>query len=371
MKKTILFLINKEVTYLPPFMTILDCLSEEYSLKVISRETKSGRVSIKSLYKDKDVTFLETTNKREGKPLFIRVFEKLRKKLYLFTRFHKEALHYIKTTPHDILWVIHEETAFEFRRNLVGKQYLISLYELNDHRIPFLKKLKPVLQNAQEVIVPEYNRACILRVWTQLRETPTVVPNKPSIHPLTRFIQNTYSELLAGKKIILYQGLIYRRWMNFDNLCEAIQGMPDYCIVLLGKGDTAYIEELKSRYSNVIHIPFINPPEHLYVTSYAHIALVKYDFIVLNAIFCAPNKIWEYTGFGIPVLAHDIPGLQYTIGQYKAGVCANLDNKKAIKEAIIEIENNYDTYSRNAKIFYNSFDVKQALMDIAKRNMKK
>ena len=91
---------------------------------------------------------------------------------------------------------------------------------------------------------------------------------------------------------------------------------------------------------------------------------MKYDFVVLNAIFCAPNKTWEYTGFGIPVLCHDIPGLRYTIGQYKAGVCADMDDTEAIKAAITEMDSNYEEYSQNAIAFYVSFDVKKSLLDI-------
>ena len=114
------------------------------------------------------------------------------------------------------------------------------------------------LKNAKEVMVPEYNRACILRVWEKLKKTPTVVPNKPLFHPLQRNIQNPYSDQLEGKKIILYQGYIQRS-RNIDTVCEAVKDMPDYTVVMMGKGDQTYIDELTSKYPHIIHISFCEP----------------------------------------------------------------------------------------------------------------
>ena len=367
-KKTILFLSDKEVTYLPPFMAILDSLCDEFDLKVISNETKESRAKLINWYNGKGVEFIETTPKEEGQSFLLRLKNRIHKDLGISTRFHKEALKLINTFSYDLLWIIHEETAYEFRKNLNGKRYLLSFYELNDHRRDFLGQIRPVALNAVEVIVPEYNRACILRVWMKLDKSPTVIPNKPLNHPRHRNIRNSYSEQLDGKKIVLYQGYINRS-RNLDKVCEAVKDMPGYCIVLMGKGDTSYINELKQKYPQIIHISFIAPPEHLYVTSWAHIAIVKYDFVVLNAIFCAPNKTWEYTGFGIPVLCHDIPGLRYTIGQYKAGVCTDMDDTDSIKAAITEIDGNYEEYSKNAITFYNSCNIKQEILTIVERNI--
>ena len=363
MKKTILFLSNKEVTYLPPFMAILDCLCDEYQLKVLSYESKDGRAKLKAQYDGKDVEFIETSPKKDNRSLSSRLKGRLQRLFGVSSRFHDEAVKIMNTLQYDLLWIIHEETAYEFRNDLAGQKYLLSFYELNDHRRDYLEKIKPVVKNALEVLVPEYNRACILRVWLKLDKTPTVIPNKPLSHPRKRCIPNSFSDQLNGKKVVLYQGYINRS-RNLDKVCEAVKDMPGYCIVLMGKGDTSYINELKQKYPQIIHISFIAPPEHLYVTSWAHIAIVKYDFVVLNAIFCAPNKTWEYTGFGVPVLCHDIPGLRYTIGQYKAGVCTDMDDTEAIKAAITEMDSNYEEYSQNAISFYESFDVKKSLWAI-------
>lgn len=367
-KKTILFLLNRECTYLPPFMAMLDSLCEGYSIKVISCEKEGGFDKMKKLYEGRDVEFLCSIPQNDSTTLSARIRRKASKLFRIPSSFYKEAARLIGQANYNLLWVINEETAFEFRKELEGKQYLVSLHELNGFRRDFLDSIRPVLINAQEVIVPEYNRACILRVWLKLDKTPTVIPNKPFSHPRKRCIPNSYSEQLEGKKVILYQGYINRS-RNLDKVCEAVKDMPGYSIVLMGKGDTSYINELKHKYPQITHISFIEPPEHLYVTSWAHIAIVKYDFVALNAIFCAPNKTWEYTGFGIPVLCHDIPGLRSTIGQYEAGVCTDMDDTKAIKKAIETIDSDYERYSLNAQKYYESFDLKESLESIVRKHI--
>lgn len=366
MKKTILFLLDREVTYLPPLMAILDSLNEDYSLKVISYEKPGGIEHLQKQYDGKDVSFLSTITTPQH-TLRERIKRRICNYLNIKNAFYKEAVFLMEKTPYDLLWVIHEETVHEFKDLLLGKKYIVSLYELNDYRRDFLEQIKPALQSAAEVFIPEYNRACILRVWLQLTTTPTVIPNKPSTHPRRRCIDNAYSEQLKEKKIILYQGYIQRS-RNLDKICEACSDLADYKVVLLGKGNASYIEELKRNYPKILHIPFVNPPEHLYITSYAHLAVVKYDMLSLNMIFCAPNKTWEYTGFGIPVLGNEIPGLEYTIGQGKAGICTNLDNVDCIKKAINTIDNHYEEYSKNATLYYESYDVEIKLKEIVKRH---
>lgn len=367
-KKTILFLFYRECSFLPPFMTVIDSLCEDYNLKVISCEKYGEREKLLRQYEGKDVDFISHVSQPPRISIFTKIKWRIKKNSFTSNAFRKEAVKLLNTTPYDLLWVIHEQTAFEFNNALRRKEFVISFYELNDHRQNVLKAIKPLVQSAKQVMVPEYNRACILRVWLNLQRTPTVIPNKPLGHPRQRNIPNSYSTQLEGKKIILYQGYIIKS-RSIDKICEAVKDMPDYRIVLMGKGDESYIQELKNKYPQIIHISFIVPPEHLYVTSWAHIAIVKYDFVALNAIFCAPNKTWEYTGFGIPVLCHNIPGLQYTIGQYKAGVCADLDDVESIQSAITEIDKRYDEYSQNAVTFYNSCDIKEIIKSIVENNL--
>lgn len=366
-KKSILFLLNRDCSFLPPFLAILDALCDSFDLKVISQETEQELARLKELYNGKSVEFLCPQPLDHNKSLKERAIGKAKRLLGIRSQFTKMAAKLIETTPHDLLWVIHERTLAEFGEVLKGRKFVVSLYELNDQDPVLREKITPLLQEAMEVMIPEFNRACILRVWSKLSKTPTVVPNKPFSHPRQKNIPNQFTHLLENKRIVLYQGYIQRS-RNLDKICEACETLDDYMVVLLGKGDKEYIASLKERYPGMLHLPFILPPEHLYVTSWARIAVVKYDFVTLNGIFCAPNKIWEYTGFGIPVLGNLIPGLEYTIGLNKAGLCCDLDDASQIKKAIKAIEADYTEYSTCATAFYNSLDIQKLLREIALRN---
>jgi len=362
MKKTILFLYSGECYKLPPFLAMLDALHDDYNLKVISYETQKQGDSLRKTYPD--VEFLSGSVRPEKESFS----DKVIRHLYYPIKFHQEVKKLLKETQYDLLWVVHEHTLLEFQNELEGQKYIVTFYELNDHDMSFITKTQKGAQNAKHVVSCEYNRSCIMRVWYHLNYTPSVISNKPFSHPRQRNIPCEFSEQLKNKKVIIFQGYI-QKTRNIDKLCEAVKDMPEYTLVLMGGGDEAYISELKTKYRNLFFTGFVNPPHHLDITSYARIGIVKYDHIYLDHTFCAPNKIWEYSGFGIPTLGNDLPGLEYTIGQAGAGLCVNFDDIEAIKSGIEYIDNHYDVMSNNALKFYDSFDLKASLNNIIKNNL--
>jgi len=365
--KTILFLLNRECTYLPPFMAILDSLCGEYALKVISYETSGGKEDLEKMYQDKNVVFLSSVLQDNQVTFICRLKRKLRRCLRIQSEWHREAVKLIESTHYDLLWVVNETTAVEYAKELRREKYVLNIFELYDIVPSFLKELKPLAQRAHAVIVPEYNRACMLKFWLQLDRIPRVIPNKPVFHPGKINIDNDWSNQLIGKKILLYQGYINRN-RNVEAICRAVEGISGWTMVLMGKGENDYLEYLKSNYPHLIHIGYINPPHHLDITSWARIGVVKYDWFDLNHVYCAPNKTWEYAGFGIPMIGNELPGLRYSIGQFKAGVLADLDDPETIKEAIAEIDSHYDEYRNNAQQFYNSCSVELLIRSVAKDN---
>ena len=121
------------------------------------------------------------------------------------------------------------------------------------------------------------------------------------------------------------------------------------------QAQTNAYEELKKIYDKVIELSSLPAPLHLEVTSHAKIGLVFYDDFSLNQAFCAPNKIYEYSGFGIPMLANKIPGLENTVGKFNAGKCIDFESEQ-LMEAIKEIDGNYERYSVNALALYDAVD---------------
>lgn len=247
------------------------------------------------------------------------------------------------------------DTVLALGQRIKSLHYILNLYELYDQLPMYLRNLKQYAVRASMITCPDYTRAHIFKVWWKLRETPTVIPNRPLERPniiedLPQEIQYVLSRI-EGKKIIHYQGLISRDRDLFP-ICHAINELPDFALVLMGR-DFNYLKDLLNICDRIIYIPFMIPPKHLLVTKMARIGLLSYDHSSLNNIFCAPNKIWEYSSLGIPILGNDIPGLKNVIEPAKMGRCADYSNIEEIKKMILEIDENYNAFSKNS---YNYFD---------------
>ena len=361
-KKRILIIFFGELYRFVPGLTVVESLQNSCELSVLSYEKEINGRNLRHKYAGVNVI---SQNKRPDYESFL---DKVIRHVFYPIKFHLEVCRILKKSHYDLIWVLHEKTLKEFQNYLTGKKYVVSFYELNDHNFSFIRKTQKGVKNAMHVVSCEHNRSCIMRVWYQLPYTPSVIPNKPFSHPRERNLDCSFSHLLDNKEIILYQGYI-QKVRNIDNLCKALLELPSYTLVLMGGGDESYIAELKNKYKNIIFIGFVAPPEHLKITSYARIGIVKYDHVYLNHTFCAPNKIWEYSGFGIPILGNDLPGLEYTIGQAGAGLCVNFDDIEDIKRGIIEINAHYESYSAKALSFYESVDIKDELLNIVNKSI--
>ena len=67
----------------------------------------------------------------------------------------------------------------------------------------------------------------------------------------------------------------------------------------------------------------------------ADIGLCLIQNISLSDYFCLPNKLFEYSFSGLPVLASRFPDISALVKKYNLGICCDLDSKsiyRAIKE---------------------------------------
>lgn len=293
----------------------------------------------------------------------------------------------IKICPYNcILWTTTDRTAVALKSVLFKYKHIMQLMELIEdyffsRRIPFIKaELDKVGRNAHAVVVPEYNRAHIQKAWWRLDEVPFVLPNKNEQHPQVRELPLNSPRLAladkkiretCGKKIILYQG-VFSQERKLDAIADAVKILgSDYCLVLMGRSNKILINLEKKYKESIVHIDFISPPDHLYITSHAYIGSLVYTAdqpvrhnSILNSLYCAPNKIFEYAGFGLPMIGNDIPGLKNLFESNNMGICAKKMSGHAFAEAIIEIERQYKYFSNNSKKFYNKINTSNCLLEI-------
>ncbi len=259
------------------------------------------------------------------------------------------------------------DTAYYLYHRIGKKRVIIHVRELYEKERRFINFIKRISQIDCQFIFTDYLRLSVYKTKTQFKVLPILFPNKLYSHP-RKLLQSDYYndqlldiyQTLNNKEVYLYQGFIGpgRNLNNFANALSIINN-PKKILVLMGafaEGGYEYLNKLKNIYHNTIHISHINYPDYLKITSLAHVGLVSYNTSNLNNIFCAPNKIYEYSGFGIPVIGNDIPCLKLTIDKFNFGKIYNEDNINSIINIINEIDINYDFYSKNSDIFFESFN---------------
>lgn len=370
----IYIVLKEDIVKFPPVQSLLRVLAE-LKMEVYhvgSFSDPDGKADLKKM----GVNFIEAPyyDVHAGK------LTKLRRQ-FSFKRFVKAYLGRQNLDKDDLIWLIQTETIYLL--GSLAKRYNVLLHPL-EFKVPKVGlryrllspmiNLKQVYRNASKVVCCEYNRAHITKGLFSLDTLPYILPNKPYIDE--RALQNVPEKIAAkvdsycskwrGRKAILYQGIFYSNERKLEEFCEAISLLPDdFVLVAMGSGDSSY-DELKSRYEGdrIIFLPFIKPPYHLLVTQAAYIGVLSYfplpkDYgTVINPIYCAPNKIYEYSKYGKPMISNDIPGLHYIFREYRCGECISYPiTASKIADAVLKIEGDYAAYSSGALSLYESEDM--------------
>ncbi|RFU60991.1 hypothetical protein [Bacillus sp. V59.32b] len=277
------------------------------------------------------------------------------------------------------IWVFSDLALKHLGKRLLKKRFILHMFELNEKTL-YYRKLPLLALNtalyakkAVCVIQAEYNRAHISKAWWDLEKLPYILPNKPySNNEIKKYshISNQKASIiinkLKGKKIILYQGILSPE-RPLDVFIKAVNKLgEDYAFVVMSGGENIY-KDIGSE--NFYFIPYIANPYHLEVTSHAYIGVLTYvptnnEFSMLNALYCAPNKLYEYSKFGIPMIGNDVPGLSYAFNTSGCGVCFETFEESNVISAIKAVEKNYDFMAAKSKEFYNKVDIKGTIKEI-------
>ena len=86
----------------------------------------------------------------------------------------------------------------------------------------------------------------------------------------------------------------------------------------------------------------------------------------LNALYCAPNKIFEYSGYGIPMVGSDVLGLKLPFEKWNMGVCCRDNSEQSIYEAIDKVDKAHEEMSKNSRLFFESVDLDESVKNILK-----
>lgn len=275
-----------------------------------------------------------------------------------------------------VLWIGSEQSAYKMDRFL-GRVHpvivnALEFYESHWYQVDFGR----ICRNADVVTACEPNRAQFMADTFGLSRVPYVLRNKPygAIPPKG---PGSTPELQAGiravqgKKFLLYQGAIEAD-RDLSQLAGALaEADSDIFLVLTGPDKANGVAALEKIYDRVLYLGNYPAPTHLEITPYALAAVAFYKDNCLNNRYCAPNKIYEYAGCGVPMLCNPIPGLTETVGAAGAAECVDFSDGEALLAAIRRIDANRERYHRAALAFYaatdNSTTMHQILEDAFSR----
>lgn len=275
-----------------------------------------------------------------------------------------------------LFWFGNAESSLTLKGKMKGRRYILSLLELYEENTVMHKLLHGIVEKAEHVTSCEETRGYLTKYWYKLNYVPTILPNKSYQQLETKnfsgsceVTQKIISEI-KGDDIIIYQGYINdnSELISFAKALNKINS--NYKLLLMGIDQNNVYSKIKKIYKNTIYYDYIPAPLHLEITSHAKIGILFYNKSKLNNVYCAPNKIYEYSAFGIPIIGNNIPGLKNTIGAAKAGLCIDFD-KDDIVASILELEKNYKSYSKNSRKFYENCDNVSKIKEIIDIERKK
>lgn len=353
----ITYILKKGLKYYPP------CLAQVLYLNDLGVDL--------TVYHGEDSPYINTLLERRGIRHYLLKADrdsKTRIQSYVgLFRYTKEISVILKKIPKDeVLWFGNCESLLTVSHLVKGRKFVMSVLEWYDVGTNYYRLIRKCIGSAAAVICCEKHRAAMMRCVYHLDKTPIVMPNKPyDDGEDTVSLPETVLSLpreIDGKFTILYQGMIAGD-RPLDKIAEAVQKLhdPDMVFLVMGKKSPEMEEKLNGICSQIRFVDFIPAPQHLAVTKLAQVGVANYDQSCLNNVFCAPNKIFEYAKFGIPMICSENPGLSETVGAANAGKCLDFSDADRLADALREIKNHYAEYSACAKEFYDAVDNKSMM----------
>ena len=366
----------ESIMYYPPTISLIQCLlNNGYRVHLVAQKTDKLDRTIKDHHNFSSMEIKKLCSKSP--------VSRIKNRTAINNMLRRELK---QIGDADLIWTVNPLVIRALGKDLLayGDRHIMQLLELTDD-LPLFKGAKHLRfdlskygRNASKMVVAEINRAYIQKVMWNLKNLPYVIPNKPYVYPepaesedVTTVLEKMKNET---RKIIVYLGVLDpdREFASFAKAIEAVK--DEYCLYLFGKCASNHkkeFEDLCSRYSCINYMGFFNPPKHLSFLQNAYIALTPYmpgvvgrGYEKLNALYCAPNKIYEYAGSNLPMIGTDVLGLKDPFDKYGIGTCCKDLEVETIIQAIRFVDLHHDDMIQNCRKFYDVVDLDQIINEI-------
>lgn len=169
---------------------------------------------------------------------------------------------------------------------------------------------------------------------------PTVVLNCP---PYTKPVRSNHFRSQLGipedAVIFLYQGVL-SKGRGVEVILEAFKQTADprKVVVFMGYGVLeSEIQRVAKDSTNIFYHPAVPPEVVLDYTSSGDIGISLIENTCLSYYYCMPNKLFEYTMAGLPVIVSNMLEMGKFVKDHRTGVVTRDESVAALVEAINEI----------------------------------
>jgi hypothetical protein len=240
---------------------------------------------------------------------------------------------------------------------IVYHQFEVVNFETNRYKL--LKSCKPDL-----VIFPEVNRLLYFKKFTNGNTSSLIFPNTCSVNTyIEKKLEADTFKKIGDRKVIGHVGNIGSDHF-IDILCNLIENSDEneFFFVLIGDYDlkVSKILQIFKNKNNVIMLSYLPHAELSKIYSIIDVGIILYKPLDINYDCCAPNKLYEYWSYGIPVFAHKLKGLN---SLFKNKIYGKLFDFYT-PNVLFELTNNLRKYERSSylkNIFSDDNDIKNYL----------
>jgi glycosyltransferase involved in cell wall biosynthesis len=167
--------------------------------------------------------------------------------------------------------------------------------------------------NPEVVIFPEVNRFVYFKEYTKSKASSLIFPNT---------CRTNFDIILSDSSVLLYE--IGKRKVvghigniGSDHFIDVLVKLLEFAdesqfyFILIGNYDFK-VNEILDKFKKKSNVKILNSVPHSQISEIYEIidiGLIMYKPIDVNYDFCAPNKLYEYWSYGVPVFAHRLKGL--------------------------------------------------------------
>ena len=157
------------------------------------------------------------------------------------------------------------------------------------------------------------------------------------------------ADLDGDAPIVIFQGLIALE-RGLEDLVAAAKQLPEVAVVMLGQG--SFIPQLQELVDaegvgDRVKLPGPVPSEELLsYTAGATIGVAPIEGGSLSQAYTVQNKIFEYMGAGLPIVATRLPGTERIIEEHEVGLFCEPGDVGGLADAIRRLLTDQELYRR-------------------------